>query len=112
MAGFADPGVTGTDLDGDTPYLLSAFVAGVLFRQCPTVSRDELHRLETVIVSLLAPIFFGFYNMMGKASAIAGPMLVGLTAAVTGSGESGRGRSERRGGFDYFATPSIVLTTG
>ena len=29
--------------------------------------------------------FFGFYNMMGKASAIAGPMLVGLTAAVTGS---------------------------
>ena len=29
--------------------------------------------------------FFGFYNMMGKASAIVGPMLVGLTAAVTGS---------------------------
>jgi UMF1 family MFS transporter len=28
--------------------------------------------------------FFGFYNMMGKASAIAGPMLVGITAAVTG----------------------------
>jgi UMF1 family MFS transporter len=28
--------------------------------------------------------FFGFYNMMGKASAIAGPVLVGITAAVTG----------------------------
>ncbi|HEX7373942.1 MAG TPA: MFS transporter [Steroidobacteraceae bacterium] len=28
--------------------------------------------------------FFGFYNMMGKASAIAGPLLVGITAAVTG----------------------------
>jgi UMF1 family MFS transporter len=28
--------------------------------------------------------FFGFYNMMGKASAIIGPALVGVTAAVTG----------------------------
>ena len=28
--------------------------------------------------------FFGFYNMMGKASAIAGPILVGVTAAATG----------------------------
>ncbi len=28
--------------------------------------------------------FFGFYNMMGKASAIIGPALVGITAAVTG----------------------------
>ncbi len=28
--------------------------------------------------------FFGFYNMMGKASAIVGPALVGVTAAVTG----------------------------
>ncbi len=26
--------------------------------------------------------FFGFYNMMGKASAIVGPILVGVTAAV------------------------------
>ena len=29
--------------------------------------------------------FFGFYNMMGKASAIVGPALVGVTAAVTGN---------------------------
>nr|MCU0257205.1 MFS transporter [Vicinamibacterales bacterium] len=28
--------------------------------------------------------FFGFYNMMGKASAIIGPTLVGVVAAVTG----------------------------
>jgi UMF1 family MFS transporter len=28
--------------------------------------------------------FFGFYNMMGKASAIVGPALVGITAAATG----------------------------
>ena len=28
--------------------------------------------------------YFGFYNMVGKASAIVGPALVGVTAAVTG----------------------------
>jgi len=28
--------------------------------------------------------FFGFYNMMGKASAIIGPALVGIVAALTG----------------------------
>jgi len=28
--------------------------------------------------------FFGFYNMMGKASAIIGPTLVGVVAATTG----------------------------
>jgi UMF1 family MFS transporter len=29
--------------------------------------------------------FFGFYNMMGKFSAVLGPMLVGVTALATGS---------------------------
>lgn len=28
--------------------------------------------------------FFGFYNMMGKAAAVLGPVLVGVTAAATG----------------------------
>jgi UMF1 family MFS transporter len=29
--------------------------------------------------------FFGFYNMLGKFAAILGPILMGLTALVTGS---------------------------
>ena len=33
--------------------------------------------------------FFGFYNMMGKFAAFLGPMLVGVTALVTGSTRDG-----------------------
>src|SRR5699024_11595186 len=29
--------------------------------------------------------FFGFYNMLGKFAAVLGPLLVGVTAALTGS---------------------------
>jgi len=33
--------------------------------------------------------FFGFYNMMGKFAAILGPLLVGVTALVTGNSRAG-----------------------
>jgi UMF1 family MFS transporter len=33
--------------------------------------------------------FFGFYNMMGKFAAVLGPILVGVTALVTGSSRAG-----------------------
>jgi UMF1 family MFS transporter len=33
--------------------------------------------------------FFGFYNMMGKFAAVLGPLLVGITAVVTGSSRAG-----------------------
>jgi UMF1 family MFS transporter len=33
--------------------------------------------------------FFGFYNMMGKFAAVLGPMLVGVTALMTGSTRAG-----------------------
>ncbi|MDN5938502.1 MAG: MFS transporter, partial [Salinisphaera sp.] len=29
--------------------------------------------------------FFGFYNMLGKFAAVLGPLVVGITAALTGS---------------------------
>ena len=33
--------------------------------------------------------FFGFYNIFGKFAAIAGPVLVGATAQITGNTSSG-----------------------
>ena len=33
--------------------------------------------------------FFGFYNMMGKFAAVLGPVMVGVTALVTGSSRAG-----------------------
>ena len=35
--------------------------------------------------------YFGFYNMLGKFAAVLGPVLIGITAAVTGNPRSGIG---------------------
>ncbi|MBE0569124.1 MAG: cation:proton antiporter [Deltaproteobacteria bacterium] len=39
--------------------VFGAFVAGVLVRQCPTLRTERLQKLESVTLSLFAPIFFG-----------------------------------------------------
>ena len=39
--------------------VFGAFLAGMVFRQCPTLSRENLHQLESVTMSLFAPLFFG-----------------------------------------------------
>lgn len=38
--------------------VFGAFVAGTILRQCPALLPDTLHRLETVVMSIFAPIFF------------------------------------------------------
>jgi UMF1 family MFS transporter len=35
--------------------------------------------------------YFGFYNMLGKFAAVLGPLLIGITAALTGNPRSGIG---------------------
>ncbi|MBP2676598.1 MAG: sodium/hydrogen exchanger [Deltaproteobacteria bacterium] len=39
--------------------VFGAFVAGVLVRQVPTLRTERLHKLESVVMSLFAPLFFG-----------------------------------------------------
>ena len=39
--------------------VFGAFVAGVLVRQVPTLRTERLHKLESVTLSLFAPLFFG-----------------------------------------------------
>ena len=59
-----------------------AVVIGLVQGGVQSLSRSYFGRL---VPAGKSSEFFGFYNMMGKASAIAGPLLVGTTAAVTGS---------------------------
>jgi Kef-type K+ transport system membrane component KefB len=39
--------------------VFGAFIAGTLFRQVPDLSRETVHRLESFVFSILAPVFFG-----------------------------------------------------
>jgi UMF1 family MFS transporter len=63
-------------------FFLLAVVIGLVQGGVQSLSRSYFGRL---VPEGKSSEFFGFYNMMGKASAIAGPLLVGITAALTGS---------------------------
>jgi UMF1 family MFS transporter len=63
-------------------FYLLAFIVGLVQGGIQSLSRSYYGRL---VPREKSSEFFGFYNMMGKASAILGPMLVGVTAALTGS---------------------------
>lgn len=43
--------------------VFGAFVIGTLFRQVPSLSDDVVHRLESFVFSVLAPIFFGIVGL-------------------------------------------------
>ncbi len=62
-------------------FYVLACVVGLVQGGIQSLSRSYYGRLVPADKS---SEFFGFYNMMGKASAIVGPALVGVTAAVTG----------------------------
>ncbi len=62
-------------------FYVLAFMVGLVQGGIQSLSRSYYGRL---VPEGKSSEFFGFYNMMGKASAIVGPALVGITAAVTG----------------------------
>jgi len=68
-------------LDDARDFYVLAFVVGLVQGGIQSLSRSYYGRLVPADKS---SEFFGFYNMMGKASAIIGPALVGVVAAVTG----------------------------
>jgi UMF1 family MFS transporter len=61
-------------------FFMLAVVIGLVQGGIQSLSRSYYGRL---VPEGKSSEFFGFYNMMGKASAIVGPILVGVTAAVT-----------------------------
>lgn len=62
-------------------YAMAAII-GLVQGGVQSLSRSYFARL---IPENKSGEFFGFYNMMGKFAAMIGPLLVGLTAALTGS---------------------------
>ena len=39
--------------------VFGAFIAGTVLRQVPDLNRETVHRLESFVFSILAPVFFG-----------------------------------------------------
>jgi len=68
-------------LQSEVEFFVLAAVIGCVQGGVQSLSRSFFGRL---VPSGRAGEFFGFYNMMGKAAAILGPLLAGTVALVTG----------------------------
>lgn len=77
-------GVTawGYFLENETQFYIMAGVIALVQGGVQSLSRSFYAR---IIPPDRSGEFFGFYNMMGKFAAVIGPLLVGATAAMTGS---------------------------
>ncbi len=68
-------------LQDSRDFYVLAVIVGLVQGGIQSLSRSYYGRL---VPEGKSSEFFGFYNMMGKASAIIGPTLVGVVAATTG----------------------------
>ncbi|HEX9207482.1 MAG TPA: MFS transporter, partial [Steroidobacteraceae bacterium] len=68
-------------IDSAADFYGLAVTVGLVQGGVQSLSRSYFGRL---VPAGKSSEFFGFYNMMGKFSAVIGPVLVGVTAAVTG----------------------------
>ena len=66
----------------ETDFYLMATVVGLVQGGVQSLSRSYYSQL---IPKESAGQFFGFYNMLGKFAAVLGPLVVGVTAALTGN---------------------------
>jgi UMF1 family MFS transporter len=67
-------------LDSEQEFYALAVVVGLVQGGIQSLSRSFYGRL---VPEGKAGEFFGFYNMMGKAAAVLGPLLTGVTALIT-----------------------------
>jgi Kef-type K+ transport system membrane component KefB/nucleotide-binding universal stress UspA family protein len=61
--------------------VFGAFIAGVMFRQVPELKAETIHRFESFVFAVLAPIFFGTVGLKVNLSSLGG---VGMLAIVLG----------------------------
>lgn len=78
--------VWGYFMDSAADFYLLAVTVGLVQGGVQALSRSYYARL---IPADRSAQFFGFYNMLGKFAAVAGPLLVGWTGVVTGSPRAG-----------------------
>jgi Kef-type K+ transport system membrane component KefB len=62
--------------------VFGAFVAGTLFRQVTHLKAETVHRLESFVFTVLAPIFFGVVGLKVDLWKLGGGQMLGIVLAV------------------------------
>lgn len=82
LGGYVAITIWGFFLQSEAQFYAMAASIGLVQGGIQSLSRAYFAR---IIPPDKAAEFFGFYNMMGKFAAVIGPLLVGWTAAISGS---------------------------
>jgi Kef-type K+ transport system membrane component KefB/nucleotide-binding universal stress UspA family protein len=62
--------------------VFGAFVAGTLFRQIPALRTELVHRLQSLVFAVLAPVFFGTVGLKVDLWTIGGGRMLAVVLAV------------------------------
>lgn len=67
--------------------VFGAFIAGTMLRQVPRLSHETVHKLESFVFSILAPIFFGIVGLKVDLWSLGGGKMLGIVLAVACGGK-------------------------
>ena len=62
--------------------VFGAFVAGTILRQVPTLRAETVHRLESFVFAILAPVFFGIVGLRVDLWTLHGGAMLGIAVGV------------------------------
>jgi Kef-type K+ transport system membrane component KefB/nucleotide-binding universal stress UspA family protein len=90
--------------------VFGAFVAGTVLAQVPRLSRDTVHRLESFVFAVLAPVFFGIVGLRTDLWQLGGWDTVGLVVGVACVGKLvGCTFGALWGGLRFWEAASIAV---
>jgi Kef-type K+ transport system membrane component KefB/nucleotide-binding universal stress UspA family protein len=62
--------------------VFGAFVAGTIFRQVPGLQAETVHKLESFVFSVLAPVFFGIVGLKVDLWSLGGGTMLAVVLAI------------------------------
>ncbi len=90
--------------------VFGAFIAGTLFKQVPELSRDAVHRLESFVYAILAPVFFASVGLKVNLQSLQSGQILALVLSIACLGKLiGCTVGSLWGGLRFWESLSIAV---
>ncbi|MEO7669844.1 MAG: cation:proton antiporter [Polyangia bacterium] len=90
--------------------VFGAFVAGLVLHQVPRVRKETVARLESFVLGVLSPVFFGIVGLRVDLGALGGGRMFAVVLAVACLGKlAGCGLGALWGGFRFWEAASLAV---
>jgi Kef-type K+ transport system membrane component KefB/nucleotide-binding universal stress UspA family protein len=90
--------------------VFGAFVAGLVLHQVPRLRKETVTRLESFVLNILSPVFFGIVGLKVDLGALGGGRMFAVVLAVACLGKLiGCGVGALWGGFRFWEAASLAV---